>query len=358
MKRFLLAFVLLFSGIAAAQQTNFPYPYPIGIIGKFSVATLPTTGLNNPTLAYVGDSNAGSCTSGGSSSLQLCQWNGSAWSAVGGSGSTYVPSQAINLQTTTYSVVDGDRAKLIVLNGSSGFAVTLPQANGSTFVSGWYTNFVNTGTGTVTLSITTSTISGVSTVFVPPGAAFSVTSDGTNYDLGGYTVVSAAGTGGFISSGAPPSSIGVLTGSNVASTGNVVRVFKFTLANAYVLGRVSIYEVTGTAAATGNYGFYDTQGNRLLDSGALALVSSSTVISGTFTKALLLPGNYFYAYAHSSVTPTVLGIINSANQVTLLNSTNTYIATAANALSAGALPATLGSLTPAQVNMVWALFEP
>jgi hypothetical protein len=65
-------------------------------------------------------------------------------------------SLTINAQTgTSYTVLDGDCGKLVSVNNASAVAVTLPQANGSTFISGWSADFLNKGAGTVTVTPTT-----------------------------------------------------------------------------------------------------------------------------------------------------------------------------------------------------------
>jgi hypothetical protein len=101
-------------------------------------------------------------------------------------------SLTINAQVgTSYTVVDGDCGKLVSFNNAAAVAVTLPQANGSTFVSGWSVDFQNRGAGTVTITPTTSTINGAANFLLTQNQGMHCQSDGTN-----YTCVLGVGAGG------------------------------------------------------------------------------------------------------------------------------------------------------------------
>lgn len=106
--------------------------------------------------------------------------------------------RAPNAQTgTTYTVLDGDQGKLVTLSNASTIAVTLPQAGAaSSFLSGWFTTVQNIGVGLVTITPTTSTINGVSTLVLATNQAAVIFSNGTNYraEIGGgvYSLASGA----------------------------------------------------------------------------------------------------------------------------------------------------------------------
>ena len=104
---------------------------------------------------------------------------------TGGLESTATETRAartVNLQTgTTYTVQDSDRAKLISHGNASSVAVTLPQANSSTFISGWFVMYQNTGAGTITITPTTSTIDGAASITLEQDRGVIICSDGTNY---------------------------------------------------------------------------------------------------------------------------------------------------------------------------------
>jgi hypothetical protein len=87
----------------------------------------------------------------------------------------------VNAQTgTTYTVLTTDRGKLVTHTNASSIAVTLPQA-GSGFEAGWFYDVQNRGAGTVTITPTTSTIDGASSLAVQTNQGCRIFSDGTNY---------------------------------------------------------------------------------------------------------------------------------------------------------------------------------
>lgn len=109
---------------------------------------------------------------------------------------------ALNAQTgTSYSVVDGDRAKLLTLSNASPVAVALPQAGASSlFVAGWYAYIVNKGAGAVTITPTTSTINGAATLVLRTNAHVIIVSDGTNYQVFGIIPAPSTTTLGGVNS--------------------------------------------------------------------------------------------------------------------------------------------------------------
>lgn len=89
-----------------------------------------------------------------------------------------------NAQTgTTYTYLTGDRAKLVTHSNASAIAGTLPQANATTFQSGWYFHVHNVGAGTLTITPATSTINGNATLILVTGESAMIVSDGTNYQV-------------------------------------------------------------------------------------------------------------------------------------------------------------------------------
>lgn len=95
--------------------------------------------------------------------------------------------ECLNAQVgTTYTIVDGDRGKLITGTNAASQAYSIAQAGASTtFQSGWYTRVQNKGAGPLVITPTTSTICGGSTLTIYPGATQKITSDGTNYQCDG-----------------------------------------------------------------------------------------------------------------------------------------------------------------------------
>lgn len=113
--------------------------------------------------------------------------NGTAWTST--TCPTTVTSAVPSTQTgTNYTIVDGDRAKVIYLDNASNQVPTLPSAATLTNSNGWFVTLCNVNTGTQTVTPTTSTIGGASTLLIPAGTnarpvCHNVVSDGTNYKL-------------------------------------------------------------------------------------------------------------------------------------------------------------------------------
>ena len=165
-------------------------------------------------------------------------------------------------------------------------------------------------------------------------------------------VLNSSGAGYFIGPNLP-----TFWGLNVSSTTavgaiNTVYVSQFVLASAMTIGHVTTSVVTGSAGATGNVGIYNSAGTKLVDSGAISLAASSSRPVTPFTAVTLPPGTYYLAWAQTSLTPVVETVLNPSTALILAtNANSTKYGTAANALSAGVLPSTLGALTAATTSV-------
>jgi len=97
------------------------------------------------------------------------------------SGTTVRRAAEVNAQTgTSYTIVTGDGGKLVTFNNASAVAVTLPQAS-ATFPNGWLVDIQNLGAGLVTITPTTSTIDGASSIVISQNEGIRIFSNGTNY---------------------------------------------------------------------------------------------------------------------------------------------------------------------------------
>jgi hypothetical protein len=99
-----------------------------------------------------------------------------------GATSLILAGAGVNAQTgTTYTVLTGDRYKLVTFSNASPVAVTLPQAGSTGFGNSFEFEAKNIGVGTVTITPTTSTIDGAATITLTTGQSVRIYSDGTNY---------------------------------------------------------------------------------------------------------------------------------------------------------------------------------
>lgn len=99
------------------------------------------------------------------------------------STTTLQASEAVNAQTgTSYTMLNGDRAKIVTFANAAAVAVALPQAGASSeFVANWFCDISNRTSPLVTITPTTSTIDGASSLTISAGQGFRLVSDGTNY---------------------------------------------------------------------------------------------------------------------------------------------------------------------------------
>jgi hypothetical protein len=117
----------------------------------------------------------------GSVALGVESIQGGVVAAITSSGSLRA-AHLVNAQTgTTYTVLTGDRAKLVTHSNGSSIAVTLPQCGSAGFPTGWFYLTENRGAGTVTVTPTTSTIDGSSNLAISTNQGGIIACDGTNY---------------------------------------------------------------------------------------------------------------------------------------------------------------------------------
>jgi hypothetical protein len=233
-------------------------------------------------------------------------------SAITTSG-TLSAAELVNAQTgTTYTVVDGDRAKLVTFTNAASIAVTLPQAGqATTFKSGWFIDVVNLGAGTVTITPTTSTINGAATLVLLTSQGCRIVSDGTNYQISAkpVSVTVAAGKQATISNSLtlagtdgttmtfPSTSSTVLTAGNTAT---ITAGYTVTPNN---IGTVS----TGTttpAPASGNYQYYTNNGAHTLAAPASDCAIDVLITNGATAGAITFSGFTVGANVGDALTTT------------------------------------------------------
>jgi len=105
---------------------------------------------------------------------------------------TLSAAECVNAQTgTSYAILDSDRGKVVTGTNAAAQAYTIAQAGAaSAFVAGWYTDVRNNSTnpaGIITVTPTTSTIDGASSITIGPGKSLRIISDGTNYQVAANT---------------------------------------------------------------------------------------------------------------------------------------------------------------------------
>lgn len=225
---------LQISNYTATQGGNFSVLFDnAGIMGGLIPGATGQYCLNwssltaAPTLVTCTSGGSGTVNSGTAGDLSYYATTGTAVSDLplgagfSTSSGTLQLTYSINAQTgTTYTVQSTDCTKLLTFSNSSAVAVTLPQATGSFL--GCSFDVENLGVGTVTITPTTSTINGATTLAIPTNKGCSITSDGTNYQVSACTAVAPAGAGTVTTTGTPASgNLAAFSGSTSITNGNL-----------------------------------------------------------------------------------------------------------------------------------------
>lgn len=210
------------------------------LIGLFIFAALSFAQAPIPSPIIGGSGGGGGGTGTVTSVATGCGISGGTITTTG----TIKRSEAVNAQTgTTYTILDGDCGKLISGGNASSQAYTLPQANGSTFISGWLVDIENTGAGTLTITPTTSTIDGAASLALTTNQGVRIVSDGTNY----FTQRGVGGGG----SGVAPYVVPSITASPMSISAATHGQGAYAFGNCYDAGYVEM--VCGwTSDASGN----------------------------------------------------------------------------------------------------------
>lgn len=156
----------------------------------------------------------GAASSGGVSSVATtCGVTGGTITSTG----TLSGQELVNAQSgTSYAIVTGDCAKVVVGTNSSAQAYSIAQAGSTGFAPGWFSDVRSAGAGTITITPATSTVNGASTLALTSGQSARIVSDGTNYvALLGATAGGGSGTVTNIAT-----SCGV-TGGPITATGTI-----------------------------------------------------------------------------------------------------------------------------------------
>lgn len=234
--------------------------------------------------------------------------------------------QPINAQTgTTYAMQTTDAGKLVTFSNASSIAATIVVATTSGFTGGYSADLQNLGVGTVTLTATTSTINGASTLVLKTGEGCTITSDGTNYQVSACTAatpaVNLAGTGHNGITGTLPAA------SLPAALANSTSVNGTTICSSCTLTQTI---ASGTSAL----------GTGAITSGACATVVTTTA-TGTATTDVVSVGFNGDPTAVTGYVPSTSGMLTiipypSANNVNFKVCNNTA-----------------SSITPGAITMNW-----
>lgn len=135
-----------------------------------------------------------------------------------------------------------------------------------------------------------------------------------------------------------------VTAAQVAGTANQLRVMQVVIPYTITVGKVVANVTTVSASQNIFAGVYDSSGNKLLEA-ALSCAALNGVSTSLGSAVTLTPGTYWYAYSASDTTCQASGAALGGGWFNLLDKNTTRTATAANSVSGGVMPSTLGTLT-------------
>ena len=144
----------------------------------------------------------------------------------------------------------------------------------------------------------------------------------------------------------------------VTGTANVVRVHQFVLTSSWTIRKLALEVTTLSVSNNISFGLYNAVGTTLLLNSGLIDATTTGAKTVTLGAAVnLTPGVYWYAY---TATDNVVQARSwtPVNTQVALNANVVRHGTAANAATAGALPASLGVITTGNFNVMVGIFEP
>lgn len=175
----------------------------------------------------------------------------------------------------------------------------------------------------------------------------------------GVLNLTTAGQGGFFGVTIVQAASAVNT--TVLAGANAVKAMQFVLPFSVTVRKVVSEVVTTSAGGLYSVGIYDAAATSLLLSSGAQLTTTATVISVTLgTPVLLSPGVYWLAWTGDNTTFTLRGtsLSGAASVSNMLIANANRVGGAANASVAGVLPAALGAITTAGLNIPAVWFEP
>jgi hypothetical protein len=250
------------------------------------------------------------------------------------------------LTPSTYQISMGAAAAGASLSVPTGVSckVELDYVNGTTYKADCHPMSASTPTVTFSGSTTTAVSAGAGVNSAAVGTALIADGSGNAIPRAAVTTV---GLGGVWSNGMPfgmPPNIG----STSTLVNGTMYIQQVNLMAEQTIGNATFNMVTcSSCAEVINACMYNSAGTTLLWSGISATINGTGAFSATGTQATLTRGIYYFAYSASGGGASVIQGYTSGAATTdsILNKNGVREGTAANGISGGACPATLGALT-------------
>lgn len=207
---------------------------------------------------------------------------------------------------TTYTIQTTDRNHFTTFQNALSVAVTLPQA-GVNFPDGWFADYSNIGTGSVTITPTTSLIDGLTQLILAQYQGIRILSDGTNY----FTNQGRGAAGGNTAQSANLVLVGPVSGLAALPSFRKLQAADLPPAQSLTIGAVAPDNTTLTvngstgvmSAVVGGAAISQLHGD------VTTPVNSTGNAAATLANTTVSPGSYNYA----NITVDSKGRITSAS---------------------------------------------
>jgi hypothetical protein len=133
--------------------------------------------------------------------------------------------------------------------------------------------------------------------------------------------------------------------SNNSPGVNAVTVTLFVLPFNVTVAKVTFTVATLSSGGNINWGIYDINGNKLIDSGAISTTTGGVVTAAITPNVTLPAGLYYTAVSCDNLVCKVPSLSGVPPFDTAMNRSHVRWGVAANATVSGVLPSTLGTIT-------------
>ncbi len=260
----------------------------------------------------------------------------------------------------TYTVLASDMGKVVTHARSTSVAVTLPQATTTGFGAGKSYTEINTGAGAVTITPTTSTINGLTSLVLAQYQSAYIVSDGTNYVafLGSISSTSVSVTS--VSSnlvinptpGTGTFTLGTTQIINAQGTAASYTILSSDMGKVVTHNKSTAVAVTLPQATTTGFtaGASYTEFN--LGAGAVTITPTTSTINGASTYVLSQNQGIYIVSNGTDYIGIPMASGSGTGTVTTFScvTANGVSCSVANASTTPAATFTLGNITPAKVN--------
>lgn len=283
----------------------------------------------------------------------------------------------VNYQTvTSYSLQPADTTRVSSFSNASAIAVCLSSpfslcsgvaaTGGQFYGTGSIFSVVNTGAGAVTITCSGCTINGAATLVLPQGAGADIYGDGVNFAVvqGEVGLTLTTQPGYWLSGDGTPWTLTSQLGQFGTQTAFGVKCLLSRLPSPLTVTHLSFrLNASGPNPSFIAIGVYTSAGNKVFSWDSInSFVGTPTTFSTTISAVTLQPGMYWNCSAgnyNSTGAASESGYaIPSSSYIALNSPFGTRLGTAANAMTVGgAMPATLGAITPTNFGQfaAWAM---